>query len=99
MSKVYPVFHAVHEIMIFYFSMGLVLEWTYFDASSTMRILSLSIAIAANIYLLVYVLYVYYKFIDYSDLEVGTEKFREMTLKYGSFLRNLRYKEYEVSLM
>ena len=98
MPKVYSIFHAVHEIMIFYFSMGLVLEWTYFDSSSTMRILSLVIAIAANIYLLIYVLYIYYKFIDYSDLEVGSEKFREVTLKYGSFVRNLRYEEYEVSL-
>jgi len=98
MPKVYPIFHAVHEIMIFYFSMGLVLEWTYFDTSSTMRVISLAVAIAANVYLLIYVLYVYYKFIDYSDLEVGSEKFREVTLKYGSFVRNLRYEEYEVIL-
>lgn len=99
MPKVYPVFHAVHEIMVFYFSMGLVLEWTYFDPSSTARVISLVVAVAANIYLLAYVLYIYYKFIDYSDLQVGSEKFREITLKYGSFVRNLRYEEYEVPIL
>jgi len=58
--------------MVFYFAMGLVLEWTYFDSSSPMRYLSLAVAILANVYLLAYVLYIYYKMIDYSALDIGS---------------------------
>ena len=72
MPKIYPIFHSAHEIMIFYFAMGLALEWTYFDSSSGMRILSLAVAVASNVYLLAYVLYIYYKMIDYYDLEIGS---------------------------
>lgn len=57
------------------------------------------VAILSNVYLLCYVLYIYYKMIDYFDLEIGSEKYRELTLKYGCFVRNLRYEEYEVNMM
>ena len=53
--------------------MGLVLEWIYFDISSAVRVVSMCMALLANIYLLIYTLYIYYQFINYSDLAVGSE--------------------------
>jgi hypothetical protein len=91
MSKVYSIFHALHEIMIFYFAIGLVLELMYFEVSSVMRVFSLIVACLANLYLLLYTLRIYYAFMKYPQLQLGTPALRDLLLKYGYFIRNLRY--------
>jgi len=91
MAKVYSIFHKLHEITIFYLSMGLVLEWVYFDSTSTLRIISLIVCLLFNKYYLIYQLYVYYDLISYPTLQLGTEEYRRMAIKYGYFLRNIRY--------
>jgi hypothetical protein len=96
MPKIYPFFHAIHELLTFYFAMGLVLELMYFEPSSALQLASLALAVAANLYLLAYTLYIYYGFMRYPLMEVGTKEYREMVLVFGTFVRNIRYEEYQV---
>lgn len=56
--------------------------------------MSLSVAVLANAYLLVYTLVVYYSFMRYPSLHMGTKEYRELVLKYGSFIRNIRYEDF-----
>ncbi len=53
-SRLYSIFHWLHEITIFYLSLGLVLEFLYFDHSSSTRLASMIICIVFNIYYLIY---------------------------------------------
>jgi len=74
MDRIWSIFHRFHEITLFYLSIGLVLEWTYFDSSSFLRILSLSACLLFNLYYLCYQLYVYYQLVPLPYLQLGSAK-------------------------
>jgi hypothetical protein len=71
-SKFYSVFHWLHEISIFYLSLGLVLEFMYFDSTSALRVVSMVFCLLFNLYYLIYELYIYYDLIKYPTLQIGT---------------------------
>lgn len=71
-SKFYSAFHWLHEISIFYLSLGLVLEFMYFDSTSSLRVISLVVCLLFNFYYLIYELYIYYDLIKYPTLQIGT---------------------------
>lgn len=75
-SKFYSAFHWLHEICIFYLSLGLVLEFMYFDSTSTLRVISMVVCLLFNVYYLIYELYIYYDLIKYPTLQIGTSQYR-----------------------
>ena len=99
MARIWTVFHALHEVMIFYFSISLVLEIMYFEPTSFLRVFSLVVAVVANLYLLVYTLYIYYSFMSYPGYELGSKELRKVVVVFGSFVRNIRHEDYDVLLV
>lgn len=90
-SRLYSIFHSLHEITIFYLSLGLVLELVYFDSSSATRVVSTVLCLVFNIYFFIYQLYIYYDLIKYPMLQLGSAQYRETIKKYGYFLKRIRY--------
>jgi hypothetical protein len=90
-SRLYSIFHSLHEITIFYLSLGLVLELMYFEASSVTRVVSLTLCLAFNTYFIIYQLYVYYELIKYPLIQLGSIKYREIVKKYGFYLKRMRF--------
>ena len=74
-SKLYSLFHSLHEITIFYLALALVLELLYFDISSTTRLVSLVLCVCFNLYYLIYQLVVYYDLIKYPMLQIGSGEY------------------------
>ncbi|CAM6005590.1 unnamed protein product [Sphagnum balticum] len=93
----YVFFHRGHEVVIFYISMAMILEWSYFDSSSSERIISLVVCVIFNLYFLGYELFMYYEMIRYPLYIIGSEGYRNCVVKYGCFLRNVRYEDYDVT--
>ena len=57
---------------------------------------SLVVAVLANLYLLLYTLYIYYSFMSYPGYELGTKELRRVIVVFGSFVRNIRHEDYDV---
>lgn len=66
------------------------MEWLYFQ-SSLERYLSLSLCILANLYFIVYELYIYYDMMKYPSAVIGTEKYDYYAIRYGTYLKNVRF--------
>ena len=96
MGKFYTFIHKVHEISILYIMLSTVLEWLYFDSSSTQRWISLGFCLVFNLYFLAYELYCYYDMIKYPTASIGNDKYDYYVLRYGAFLKNIRFVEYDV---
>lgn len=43
-----------------------------------------------------YELYIYYEMIKYPVAQIGNEKYEYYAIRYGSYLKNIRYEEYDV---
>lgn len=97
-GKYFTVLHKLHEVVILYVTMAMMMEWMYFDAASGERWISFIICISFTIYFVGYELYVYYDMIKYPEAFIGNEKYEYYLNRYGSFLKNLRFEEYNVHL-
>lgn len=73
-----------------------IMEWLYFDSNYLERWLSLAFCIIINVYFLMYELYIYYEMIKYPVAQIGNEKYEYYAIRYGSYLKNIRYEEYDV---
>lgn len=89
-------FHKVHEVSIMYIMLSTILQWFYFDTNSLERWLSLAFCIIVNVYFLIYELYIYYDMIKYPVAQIGNQKYEFYAIRYGSYLKNIRYEEYDV---
>ena len=97
-TKIWNFTHKIHEVSIMYFVMAFILEFMYFTPNSMTRIVSLSICIAFNIYFVAYELYVYRDMLKYPLAKIGNKHYEYYLTRYGSFLKNIRFEEYDVIL-
>lgn len=74
-GKLYSFIHKVHEISIMYILLTTILEWMYFDSNYYERWLSLGLGVIANVYFLVYELYIYYDMLKYPIAQIGNPKY------------------------
>jgi hypothetical protein len=63
------------------------------------RWISFGLCILANLYFIVYELYIYYDMLNYPKAQIGDEQYEYYLIKYGSFLKNIRYEEFDVILI
>lgn len=82
-----------------YIMLSTILEWLYFDSNYLERWLSLAFCIIVNVYFLIYELYIYYDMIKYPVAQIGNQKYEYYAVRYGSYLKNVRYEEYDVKNM
>lgn len=75
LSMFYALTYRVHEISIFYISITTMLEWIYFEPSSTERWISLGLCLFFNLYFLVYEMYIYYDMINYPAARIGKKNY------------------------
>lgn len=94
----YSAVHKVHEVSIMYVTMASIVEFIYFEASSTQRIVSAIVCVAFNLYFLAYELYIYYDMIKYPLAEIGSSLYEYYVLHYGFFLKTIRFAEYDVEI-
>lgn len=52
-----------------------------------------------NVYFAIYELYIYYDMINYPLAEIGNKYYDYYVVRYGYFLKSVRYEEYDVNLM
>ena len=91
LGKFYSFLHSAHQISIVYISLATLLEWIYFDSTSVERWISFGLCLLANLYFLGYELYIYYDMLKYPNAQVGNQEYEYYLIKYGSFLKNIRY--------
>jgi len=96
-GKFYTLLHKTHEIAILYIMLSTIMEWLYFSSSAE-RWLSLIICILVNAYFLMYELYIYYDLMKYPAAVIGNEKYDYYAIRYGCYLKNIRYEEYDVTI-
>ena len=96
--KFYTVLHKIHEFSIIYVTTAMILEWMYFDAGSLERWVSLLVCIVFTVYFVGYHLYIYYDMIRYPEAMIGNERYEHYITRYSTFLKNLRYEEYDVKV-
>lgn len=53
-SKFFSATHKIHEISIFYVTMASIVEFLYFETTSTQRYVSAGVCIAFNLYFICY---------------------------------------------
>ncbi len=92
----YAMTHRVHEVAIFYISLTTMLEWIYFEPSSTERWISLGLCLLFNVYFLAYEMYIYYDMIKYPAARIGRKNYEYYVIRYGSILKHIRFHEYDV---
>lgn len=95
---IYSAVHKIHEISILYVTMAAIVEFIYFEPTSSERIISAVVCVVFNVYFAIYELYIYYDMIKYPLAEVGNSTYDYYVVRYGSFLRNVRFEEYDVSV-
>lgn len=49
-----------------------------------------------NVYFVVYELYIYYDMLKYPLARIGNRLYDYYIIRYGTFLKNIRYEEYDV---
>jgi hypothetical protein len=86
----YTLIHKAHEISILYIFINTILEWFYFHPSFE-RFLSLGLCLFANIYFIGYELYIYHDMIKYPTAAIGNAKYEYYAIRYGSYLKHIRY--------
>ena len=96
-SKIYSAVHKVHEVSLMYVTMAAVVEFTYFQASSVERWVSAGVCLLFNVYFVAYELFVYYELLRYPLAEIGNAHYDYFVVRYGCFLKNIRYADYEVT--
>jgi hypothetical protein len=64
-STLYSAVHKIHEISIMYITMGSIVEFIYFQPTSSERIISAIVCVVFNVYFTIYELYIYYDMIKY----------------------------------
>ena len=97
-GKVYSAVHRIHEISIMYVTMAAIVEFIYFEPTSSERFVSAVVCVAFNVYFIAYELYIYYEMMRYPLAEIGNRYYEFYVIRYGCFLKNLRHEEYEVRL-
>ena len=60
---------------------------------------SVIFCVVFNVYFIIYELYVYKDMIRYPQAEIGNKLYEYYVIKYGSFLKNIRYEEYNVRVV
>jgi hypothetical protein len=79
-----------------YITMGAIVEFIYFEPTSAERFVSAIVCVVFNVYFVIYELYIYYDMIRYPLAQIGNKTYEYYILRYGSFLKNIRYEEYDV---
>jgi hypothetical protein len=95
-AKIFSATHKVHEISLMYITMASIVEFIYFKPSSAQRVISAALCALFNVYFVVYELYLYYDMLRYPLAEIGNALYDYYVVRYGSFLKNVRYEEYNV---
>lgn len=90
-TKIFPIVHKIHEITIMYVTMAAIVEFIYFEPTSTERFISAALCLAFNLYFVVYELFIYYDFLKYPSAEIGNRLYDYFVIHYGFFLKNLRF--------
>lgn len=76
--------------------MASIVEFIYFQPTSSERIISAIVCVVFNIYFIIYELYIYYDMMRYPLAEIGNKTYDYYVLYYGFFLKNIRFEEYDV---
>lgn len=97
-GKIFSATHKIHEISLLYILMASIVEFTYFETTSLQRFVSAGICAVFNLYFIIYELYIYYDMLKYPMAEIGNRLYDYYVLRYGFFLKNIRYIEYDVSV-
>ena len=71
--------------------MASIVEFIYFEATSLQRIVSAVICVVVNVYYAIYHLYIYYDMLKYPMAEIGNKLYDYYVIRYGTFLKNIRY--------
>jgi hypothetical protein len=95
---IYSAVHKVHEMTLMYITMAAIVEFIYFEPSSSDRIISAIVCVVFNVYFTIYELYIYYDMIKYPLAEIGNKHYDYYVLRYGYFLKNIRFEEYDVKI-
>lgn len=97
-SKIFSATHKIHEISIFYITMASIVEFLYFEPTSAQRYVSAGLCVLFNIYFVIYELYIYYDMLKYPLAKIGNRLYDYYVVRYGCFLKNIRFEEYDVSI-
>lgn len=84
----------LHEISILYFTLTIVFEFIYFDVSNPVRIASLILCLAVNLYYFAYHSWRYHDLMRYPKAELETPDYEYFVVRYGHMLKNIRFLEY-----
>ena len=95
---IYSAVHKIHEMSLMYITMASIVEFIYFTPTSAERFISAIICIIFNVYFAAYELYIYYDMIKYPLAEIGNKAYDYYVTRYGCFLKNVRFEEYDVIL-
>lgn len=71
--------------------MASIVEFLYFETTSTQRFVSAGICILFNIYFVLYELYIYYDMLRYPLAKIGNRLYDYYVIRYGCFLKNIRF--------
>lgn len=83
-SIFYNILHKIHEISLFYITIGVILEWltlpnkmnsTSFNQDYVYVYISLGLSIVAAVYFLVYEVYIFYRLIPFGHVQAGSSKY------------------------
>lgn len=96
-GKIFSATHKIHEISLLYILMASIVEFTYFETTSLQRFVSAGICAVFNLYFIIYELYIYYDMLKYPMAEIGNRLYDYYVLRYGFFLKNIRYIEYDIN--
>lgn len=80
-----------------YITMAAIVEFIYFTPSSAERLVSAIICIIFNVYFVFYELYVYYDMLKYPMAEIGNKLYEYYVIRYGYFLKSVRFDEYDIN--
>ena len=96
MSYVSSFRHKVHEVVLFFFTLSIVLEVETYDATS-FGMASIAVGIIANLYILFYYVRMFYQLHSYKLYAMNSKRRQECAITYGLYLRNIRFEEKEQS--
>ena len=95
-DKLFSAVHKIHEFSLLYITMASIVEFIYFEPTSAQRYISAILCVAFNVYFVIYELYIYYDMLKYPLARIGNRLYDYYVVRYGCFLKNIRFEEYDV---
>lgn len=90
-SNLYSAVHKIHEMSLMYITMASIVEFIYYEPTSSERVISAIVCIIFNVYFVIYELYIYQDMIKYPLAQIGNKYYDYYVLRYGFFLKNIRF--------